>query len=159
MTGIHGSNDLEISRIIKAPPALLWDARVDPDSLAQWWLPAPHRCKVVTLDIRPGGGFETLMSDGEDFKPHLDACFLDVEWGRKLIFTNVLSAGWRPTSEPFIAISAIISFNDHPDGTDYRARVFHRSASERDRHEHMGFFDGWGTCINQLQILAEGRLH
>jgi uncharacterized protein YndB with AHSA1/START domain len=30
----------------------------------------------------------------------------------------------------------------------------HPDRATRDRHEELGFFDGWGTCIDQLEALA-----
>lgn len=50
---------LTISRLIPASPARVWQAWSQPEQLANWWIPAPLTCKVVQLDLRPGGGFET----------------------------------------------------------------------------------------------------
>ena len=30
----------------------------------------------------------------------------------------------------------------------------HPDQATRDKHEEMGFFDGWGTCIDQLEAFA-----
>jgi uncharacterized protein YndB with AHSA1/START domain len=40
------------------------------------------------------------------------------------------------------------------DGTRYRALGRHKSAEDRAKHEEMGFFQGWGTCLTQLEELA-----
>jgi uncharacterized protein YndB with AHSA1/START domain len=32
--------------------------------------------------------------------------------------------------------------------------VTHPDETTRDRHAAMGFFDGWNTCIDQLEALA-----
>jgi uncharacterized protein YndB with AHSA1/START domain len=40
------------------------------------------------------------------------------------------------------------------DGTRYRALVRHKNAQDRAKHEEMGFFQGWGTCLTQLEELA-----
>lgn len=149
--------DLTISRLIKAPRSVIWDAWTDPARFEQWWVPAPARCKVVEMDLRPGGAFVTRISeDGGPFTPHLDACFLAVDDVRRIVFTNTLVAGWRPAENPFM--TAIITLNDHPDGTDYAAHVMHRSNADRNMHEQMGFHDGWGTVIGQLARLVEGRV-
>jgi len=148
--------DLTISRIIKAPRSLVWSAWTDPASFEQWWIPAPARCKVVDMDMHPGGAFVTRISeDGGDFKPHLDACFLDIADGERIVFTNALVGGWRPAEQPFM--TAIITLKDHPDGTDYTAHVMHRSNADRNMHAEMGFYDGWGTVAEQLAKLVEHR--
>ena len=56
--------ELTIERLIAAPPSAVWDAWRDAAKLASWWLPAPLACQVVQLDLRPGGGLETLRRDG-----------------------------------------------------------------------------------------------
>ena len=146
--------DLTISRIIKAPRQAIWNAWTDPRNLEQWWVPAPARCKVVKLDLVPGGAFTTRISEGGgDFAPHLSACFLDVEDRRRLIFTNALTGGWRPAEQPFM--TAIITLTDHPDGTDYAAHVMHKSPADRAMHAELGFYDGWGTVIGQLAAFLD----
>ncbi|MGF6176009.1 SRPBCC family protein [Ensifer sp. 4252] len=148
--------DLTISRLIKAPRSVIWNAWTDPASFEQWWVPGPARCKVVEMDLRPGGAFVTRISEGGGaFTPHLDACFLAVDALQRIIFTNSLVAGWRPAENPFM--TAIITLKDHPEGTDYAAHVMHRSNADRNMHEEMGFHDGWGTVIEQLARLVEGR--
>jgi uncharacterized protein YndB with AHSA1/START domain len=147
--------DLEISRVIQAPPRLVWSAWTDPSSFAQWWVPAPAVCRVAEMDLRPGGALVTLISeDGGEFKPHLSGCFLDVAEQRRIVFTNALVGGWRPAEHPFM--TAVITLEDHPEGTAYAAHVMHRNAADRNLHEEMGFQDGWGTVMEQLAALAEG---
>ena len=149
--------DLTIRRIIKAPRRLVWSAWADPASFAEWWVPAPARCRINAMELRPGGALLTEISeDGSStFQPHMNACFLDVAEGERIVFTDALTGGWRPAEHPFM--SAIISFADHADGTDYRALVMHRSRADRDRHVELGFHDGWETVAAQLAALAEGH--
>jgi uncharacterized protein YndB with AHSA1/START domain len=146
--------DLEITRIIKAPRQRVWQAWVDPDRLAQWWIPRPARCRVVSLEVYPGGSFVTEMSEGGGpFVPHLTACFLDIGEGERIVYTNALSGGWRPAANGFV--TAIITLADHPDGTAYRAQALHKSHADREKHERLGFHDGWGTVAAQLADLVE----
>jgi uncharacterized protein YndB with AHSA1/START domain len=148
--------DLRIERIIRAPRTVVWDAWTDRESLAVWWLPAPTRCRVDRLDTVPGGAFVTSMSDdGIKFVPHLDACFLAVEAGERIVFTNAVDSGWRPATPQPVPMTAEIIMRDHPDGTDYRVIVRHRDLAARARHEQLGFFDGWGTVTEQLARLVE----
>ena len=146
--------DLEITRIIKAPRAKIWDAWTKPEQFAQWWIPEPALCRVLELDVRPGGAMITEMNeDGTGFVPHMQACYLDVEAGRHIVFTNALTGGWRPADHPFI--TAIITLDDHPEGTAYRALVMHKSPEDRTMHQELGFYDGWGTVAAQLAKLVE----
>lgn len=148
--------DLVITRVIKAPRAAVWHAWSDPSSFAQWWVPAPAQCKVVAMALSPGGAFITQISEnGSDFMPHLNGCFLAVDAAERLVFTTCLVNGWRPAEVPFI--TAIIRFAEHPLGTEYVAHVMHKSNADRNSHADMGFYDGWGTVIEQLANLVEQR--
>jgi uncharacterized protein YndB with AHSA1/START domain len=148
--------DLALERVIGAPRAVVWDAWTDPASLAAWWLPAPMRCRVERLDTVAGGAFVTSMSDdGIEFAPHLDACFLAVDVGERIVFTNAVDSRWRPATPEPVAMTAEITFRDHPDGTDYRVIVRHRDPAGRARHQQLGFVDGWGTVTEQLAGLVE----
>ena len=146
--------DLTISRLIKAPRSVVWSAWTDPAKFAQWWLPEPAKCRVLAMEVRPGGAMVTEMSeDGGAFVPHMNACFLAVDEGKRIVFTNALEGGWRPAEQAFM--TAVITLADNDQGTDYVARVMHKSSADRDMHEEMGFHEGWGTVIGQLARLVE----
>ncbi|NEY90061.1 SRPBCC family protein [Tabrizicola oligotrophica] len=141
---------LAIARLIPAPPAVVWRAWSQPEHLAQWWIPKPIECRVVKLDLRPGGGFETRMREGDgEFQPHLDACFLEIVPERRLVFTTVLTEGWQPV-EPWLALTAIISLEASGAGTRYSARVLHRSPEDSRKHADLGFEAGWDAVLDQL---------
>ena len=149
-------SELTISRHIAAPPSAVWDAWSDPAKLAQWWIPAPIACRVDKLDMRPGGGFVTRMREegAADFQPHVDGCFLEAIPNERLIFTTVLTEGWQPV-DPWLALTAILTFEAKDGGTLYSARVLHKTPEESAKHEEMGFYEGWGTAIGQLAKLLE----
>ncbi|HEV7320867.1 MAG TPA: SRPBCC family protein [Ensifer sp.] len=146
--------DLTTARIIKAPRSAVWRAWTDRTRFEKWWVPAPAKCRVVDMDLTPGGALVTHISeDGGAFVPHLDACFLAVDDLTRIVFTDTLTAGWRPSESAFM--TAVITLSDHPAGTHYAAHVMHRSGADRKMHEEMGFHDGWGTVAAQLAQLVE----
>ncbi|MBL8578266.1 MAG: SRPBCC family protein [Mesorhizobium sp.] len=149
--------DLKISRIIRAPVAKVWDAWTDPRKLEQWWVPAPSKARVVALELKPGGAFVTEFDENGDgnFSVHMNVCVLAVEPLRRIVFTDALTAGWRPSARPFM--TGIFSFEEHPEGTNYVGYAMHNSPAERNRHAELGFFDGWGTVADQLAMLVERK--
>ncbi|WP_156753648.1 SRPBCC domain-containing protein [Actinokineospora pegani] len=151
--------DLGLERIIRAPRATVWNAWTDPRRLERWWLPAPTRCRVECLDLRPGGAFVTSLSaDGVEFTPHLDACLLAVDELERIVFTNAVTGTWRPATPAPVAMTTTITLSDHPDGTDYRVVVRHGDPEARARHEELGFTEGWGLVTGQLAELAENAV-
>lgn len=149
-------SDLTLRRLIRAPRRDIWRAWTDPALLERWWVPEPMLTRVDVLDVRPGGGFVTRMSqDGRSYVPHTDGIFLLVEEERRLVFSNAISSAWRPASPEPVAMTAEIVLDDHPDGTDYRAIVRHGDPAARARHEELGFFEGWGSVTAALAEVAE----
>ncbi|MEV0153928.1 SRPBCC domain-containing protein [Micromonospora sp. NPDC050686] len=150
--------DLTVERVIRAPRAAVWSAWTDPSRFEKWWVPAPARCRVDRLDVRPGGGFVTRLSDdGVEFAPHMDATFLVVEEFERIVFTNAIDSAWRPANPTPVAMTAEITLNDHSDGTDYRVVVRHGDPAARARHEALGFADGWWSVTKQLAVVAESE--
>jgi uncharacterized protein YndB with AHSA1/START domain len=151
--------DLNLQRVIRAPRAIVWRAWTDPSRLAQWWVPAPTISRVEQLDVWPGGGFVTLMSDdGDSFVPHTDGVFLVVQEEERLVFTNAIDSAWRPAAPSPVAMTAEIVLGDHPEGTDYRIVVRHGDPASKTLHETLGFFDGWGSVTEALAALAESEV-
>ena len=146
--------DLSISRLIAAPRETVWRAWTDPANFEQWWVPAPAKCRVIDFELEPGWSFRTEFDEsGDGFVPQITGCFLAVDRLECIVFTTALVAGWRPAEQPFI--TAEITFVEHPAGTEYVSRVMHRNVADREMHEELGFYDGWGAVIGQLAAFVE----
>jgi uncharacterized protein YndB with AHSA1/START domain len=49
-----------------------------------------------------------------------------------------------------------VTFADAGDGrTAYRAVALHANEADREKHEKMGFNEGWGTVAGQLEEFAQ----
>ena len=62
--------------------------------------------------------------------------------------------GYRPAKEPFFTV--ILTIEPHEHGSRYVVRALHADREQRQKHEDMGFYQGWGTCLDQLlQVVAQ----
>lgn len=147
------SRDLVISRVLRAPRSALWRAWTDPVLLKEWWCPKPWTTQVRDFDLRPGGNFHTFMQGPDGGTSDNPGCFLEVVPQSRLVFTSMLTGGWRP-HKPWLGFTAIITMEDEAGGSRYVARVMHPDDATRDQHEKMGFFEGWNTAITQLDEFA-----
>jgi uncharacterized protein YndB with AHSA1/START domain len=85
--------------------------------------------------------------DGQLF-PNV-GCYLEVVQEQRLVWTDALLPGYRPSPEPFF--TAIVLFeSDGKGGTNYTAIAKHRDEDGRKKHEGMGFHEGWGQVYDQL---------
>lgn len=148
-------NDLVITRLLQAPRAALWRAWSEPALLQQWWCPRPWTTEVRAFELRPGGAFHTFMQGPEGGTSDNPGSFLEVVPAQRVVFTTLLTGGWRPAT-PWMPMTAVITLADEGEGTRYTATVMHPDRATCDRHEQMGFFEGWGACISQLEALAQG---
>jgi uncharacterized protein YndB with AHSA1/START domain len=140
--------DLKLERILDVPPHLVWKAWTTPEHLKNWFVPKPWTISHCELDVRPGGLCSTTMRspEGQEF-PNV-GCYLETIENKRLVFTDALLAGFRPAPNPFF--TAIIELEPHGDGCKYTAYAVHRDAEGRDKHEQMGFHEGWGTVVEQM---------
>ncbi len=144
--------DLVLEREIDLPIAPLWACWTQPGLLKQWFCPLPWRVTEAEMDLRPGGIFSTLMRgpEGEEH-PNL-GCFLEVVPERRLVFTDAMLPGFRPAREAFM--TGVVVFEPNAKGTRYRAAALHATSEAREKHEAMGFHEGWGKATDQLVALA-----
>jgi len=151
--GAPEHTDLVITRLLKAPRAKLWRAWTDPQMLKEWWCPKPWTTEVRAFELRPGGHFHTVMRGPDGGTSDNPGSFLEVLPQQRLVFTSMLVGGWRPNT-PWMPFTAIVTMADEAGGTRYVATVMHPDQATRDKHDAMGFHEGWGICIEQLDACA-----
>ena len=62
-------NEIETTRLLKAPPSLVWQALTDPAHVGHWWGPTGFSTTTRRHDLRVGGHWEHTMHgpDGRDW--------------------------------------------------------------------------------------------
>lgn len=145
--------DLVLERVIDVPPERVWAAWTKPELLKQWFCPKPWRVTDCEIDLRPGGAFKTVMCGPDGTEIPSAGCYLEVVTHERLVWTDALAPGYRPAAEPFMTGALLLE--PRGSGTRYVAMAIHRDRATRDRHEAMGFHEGWGTALDQLVALAK----
>jgi uncharacterized protein YndB with AHSA1/START domain len=87
----QGSTTIVVKRTIAATVDELFDAWLDPDSLAQWMHPGTTARSTASVDARVGGAFEVLMHYPDQPLRH-HGVYRQIERNRKLSFTWISDA-------------------------------------------------------------------
>jgi uncharacterized protein YndB with AHSA1/START domain len=152
--------DLMLDRVVAVPRALLWRCWTEPDLFQQWYVPAPWGLAACTLDLRPGGAFETTMRSPEGQEFPNKGCYLDVVPLVRVVWTDALQAGYRPAERGYLTdegfyVTVHLQLDDVAGGTRYRTWAMHSSPTGQTKHREMGFDEGWGAAADQLVALCQ----
>lgn len=154
--------DLVLERVVDVPRELVWAAWTKPEHIKKWFTPAPWSTVDCEIDLRPGGIFRTVMRspEGEE-TPHV-GCYLEIVPNEKLVWTSALGPGFRPIVKTTdtgscdeIYFTAVITFEAVGNKTKYTAIAMHGDEATSKMHADMGFYDGWGTTLDQLVALVK----
>lgn len=91
-------------RIHRATRELLFDCMTQPEHLTHFWGPAGTTTPVggITVDLRPGGAFETVMvNDADGSQYTMRAVYVQVQRPEKLVWTEPGADGGMTTTITF----------------------------------------------------------
>jgi uncharacterized protein YndB with AHSA1/START domain len=148
--------DLVLEREIDVPVEFVWRAWTTPEHLSQWFAPKPWSITACSIDLRPGGALNFTMRSPEGDEHPNTQCYLEVTPFQRLVTTDTLIGGYRPSANPFF--TAVLDMTQKGDGTLYRATAIHGDEASRKKHEEMGFHEGWGTVLTQMVEYIKARM-
>jgi uncharacterized protein YndB with AHSA1/START domain len=104
---VNQPGEFTYRRVHRASPELLFDCMTRPEHLTRFWGPDGTTTPIdgITVDLRPGGTFETVMvnnADGSTYTMH--AVFLAVERPAKLVWREADVEGGMVTSLTFTEV-------------------------------------------------------
>ncbi len=94
-------------RTHRASPELLFDCMTRPEHLTRFWGPDGTTTPLdgITVDLRPGGAFETVMVNNDGSTYTMRAVFLAVERPAKLVWREPDVEGGMVTTITFTAVA------------------------------------------------------
>ncbi len=119
----YADREIVSTRVIAAPPPLVFKAWTNPDHLAKWWGPKGFTNTFQRFDLRPGGHWDFIMHgpDGRNYENH--SVFIEIVEPRRLVFQHV--------SPPRFLVTA--TFEEADVATKVTFRMGFESVVERDR--------------------------
>lgn len=147
MNAVAHVPSVQVRREIAAPPALLFDAFLDPEKLSAWMRPGDTSRTDAKVDPRVGGAFEIVMHTPKGPVPHTGA-YQEITRPRRLVFT------WNSPYAGSHGSLVTVDFNPKGKGTEV-VITHERLPSEEMATAHTG---GWSSILERIAgVFAEAR--
>lgn len=132
---------LTITRHLKAPPSLVYQAWTDPEKLMRWFGPDAGPTLSASADVTVGGRYHIVFQTQDGEEHDVSGLYREVIPNEKLVFTWM----WRTMPERVSLVT--VTMKAEGDGTGFTLlhEQFH---DEPGRGRHL---DGWTGAINKLE--------
>ena len=141
---------LDMTRVLPAPPSVVFGTFTEPDQLARWWGPAGFTVPSLEVEPRVGGGYRIEMQPPEGDAFHLVGEFREVDPPHRLAFTFV----WEPPDPDDVETLVELSFLARGESTEvaFTQGAF-KTEPRRELHR-----DGWAESFDRLDdFLGRGQ--
>ena len=133
---------LTLKQRINAPPAKVFAAFTEPQTLARWFGPTGVQRVEAQTDVRVGGRY-TITAHTADDTHQVGGSYREIVPNERLVFTWA----WRSTPER----ESLVTVTFKPDGAGTILTLLHEQffdADARDRHQH-----GWSQALAKIETL------
>ena len=99
------AGEVTYTRTYDAPRELVFRCLIEPEHLAHFWGPIGMHTPVenITVDLRPGGAFETVMVNDESGETYpMKAVYVEIVAPERIVFTEPDVEGGMTTTMTFI---------------------------------------------------------
>lgn len=138
---------LSITRLLAAPPTLVWRLWSEPEQLARWFVPDGMAVEESNFEPRAGRDWRTVLSYPDGSRHPVRGRFGVVAPPARLTFTH----GWEDQAGG-VPVRTRVSVALAPHGPGTRLTLVQEGladAASRDGH-----FEGWSQTIDRLESAA-----
>lgn len=135
---------IHVRRRIAAPAQMLFDAWLDPQSVAAWMLPFDTARTVAHTDPVVGGGFRIDMHQPDGIVFEHVGKYLEIDPPRRLVFT------WASPATQHKDSLVTIEFIESDGATE--VSLIHEQLPEYMAQAHVG---GWTSALDKLGARVE----
>ncbi|HYR63865.1 MAG TPA: SRPBCC domain-containing protein [Actinomycetota bacterium] len=131
---------MQLTRVLSASPAEVFEAWTNPEILSRWFAPGEMSAEVAELDARPGGTYRVAMHHPNGATHVVHGSYREVKPNESLVFTWAWEGVEMPDTE--------VSVELRPHGGDTELVLTHEGfpvAELRDQHIH-----GWTGSLEKL---------
>lgn len=138
----QNSLELVITRVLDAPPMLVYKVWTEPEHMARWMGPKGFTAPSVKMDVREGGHYRALIRSAEGKDYWFQGVYREVVAAKRLVFTFA----WEEDGERGQENLVTITFAEENGKTrmTFKQAPF-KSIEERDGHD-----GGWSEAFDKL---------
>lgn len=152
--------DFILTRVFKAPRALVFDAMIQPEHLAKWFGPAGVEMRIISSDLRIGGALHYSMKMGSN-ESFGRTVYRELHAPERFAYVvSFTDANFEPVRHPMSAtwplevlgVASLVELDGRTLLT-MRSIPIHATAEDRAtfRGGHAGMTQGWKGSYDQLE--------
>lgn len=151
LTGQKPVFELELTRVIDAPRARVYEAWTKPDQVVKWFAPKPFELVVHKMDFRVGGRFEMAMRGpgGQEFP--FSGTYHEVAPPAKLVWGGAFTGGADDE------MRTVVNFTEEGKKTKIHVRQSFYVMTPQIQHATKGAQQGWTMTLDQLAEFTAGK--
>lgn len=143
-------DDLVITRVFKAPPALVFAAWTQPEHLAHWSGPQGFTTPHHEMDLRPGGRYRACLRSPEGVDHWVQGVYREIRPPARLVMTHAWeNEGGQPGPETLITVT----FTEEGPG---QTRMDFRQTGFTSKESLEGHRGGWSSSFDKLAAHVQG---
>lgn len=140
-----------ITAEFEAERDLVWDAYTKPELLDQWWAPKPYSSRTKVMDFREGGRRFYAMVSPEGDERWVLQTYSSITPKSNFKFFNVFSDANENPELP--GSDWDLNFDEHDGSTTVNISIYNESLERLERMIEMGFKEGAGAQLKNLEEL------
>ena len=147
---VPGADPIIVEGYFAAPPVRVFEAWTDPDIVMKWFGRGPDSLHSATIDLQQGGAWQFLESKNEEKTVGFEGEYLDIDPGRRLVFTwskVIAHATGEREATPKSRVEVVFSAN----GTGTVVRLVHSAVHNEEGRR--GFAGGWDFAFATMRAL------
>ena len=147
------NRELSITRLLNAPPELVWEVWTKPEHIANWWGPVGFTTTTHEMNVKPGGVWRFMMHgpDGRDYPNKI--VFIEVVKPERLVYNHT---GEEETEN--VRFHVTVNFEKQGNKTKLTMRSLFESEEEFIRvMKEYGAEEGMKQTVNRLEEYLESK--
>jgi uncharacterized protein YndB with AHSA1/START domain len=149
--------EVTLTRVLKAPRAVVFKAWTDPKELAKWWGPNGFSCPVCEIDPKPGGAIRINMDAPQmGFPNHwMTGTYHEVVFPERIVFTSKAFEDEHGNAK--LEAYNTITFEEHDGKTTLTIHAVVRKATPDMAPALAGMDMGWSQSLDKLEATLAGN--